>query len=299
MEPLVSILIPVYNRINLVGESIESAINQTYKNIEIVICDNCSTDGTWELLQQYSEKDNRIRLFKNIENLGPVKNWEQCLLHANGVYANFLWSDDRIKDTFIEHTIQLFDENIAFVMTGIQIFQNDKILSETKFQKNSIYNTKEYLEDKLLYGNIGFPMSPACSLFRLNDLRDAFCINIPNNLGLEFSKFGAGNDLLFFLITSTKFKKIRTTGTIESYFRHHENSLSIQTDLILYYNTAKLFFINNYKPLLAKNFESKLIFDKLIAKERSIFSIKINELDIFYLCKFTLKKIIQILSGGR
>lgn len=53
-NPLVSILIPVYNREKYIGEAIESAINQTYKNIEVIIVDNCSTDNTWKILQDLS-----------------------------------------------------------------------------------------------------------------------------------------------------------------------------------------------------------------------------------------------------
>ena len=56
-NPLVSILIPVYNREKYIGEAIESAINQTYKNIEVIIVDNCSTDNTWKILQDYQCKD--------------------------------------------------------------------------------------------------------------------------------------------------------------------------------------------------------------------------------------------------
>lgn len=86
MNSLVSILIPVYNRENLVGETIESAINQTYKNIEIIIVDNCSTDNTWQVLQDYAQKDNRIRIFQNPENIGLVRNWERCIDVANNRY---------------------------------------------------------------------------------------------------------------------------------------------------------------------------------------------------------------------
>ena len=66
---IVSILIPVYNREDYIGACIESAIKQTVTNIEIIIIDNASTDGTWVICQKYSERDSRIRIIRNEVNL--------------------------------------------------------------------------------------------------------------------------------------------------------------------------------------------------------------------------------------
>jgi len=57
MNKLISILIPVYNRENLIEETVQSALNQTYKNLEVIIVDNKSTDSTWEVLQKLASKD--------------------------------------------------------------------------------------------------------------------------------------------------------------------------------------------------------------------------------------------------
>ncbi len=65
MESLVSILIPTYNRELFIGEAIESAINQKYKNLEIIIVDNCSKDKTNEIINNYLKLDNRIKYYKN------------------------------------------------------------------------------------------------------------------------------------------------------------------------------------------------------------------------------------------
>ena len=101
----VSIGIPVYNRVNLIEETINSALNQSYKNIEIIICDNNSIDGTWELLQKIVKKDPRIKIFRNKENLGAVKNWKEVYKNATGDFFHMLWSDDIILPKFIESAI--------------------------------------------------------------------------------------------------------------------------------------------------------------------------------------------------
>ena len=75
-SPLVSILIPVYNRERIVVRALESAINQTYKHIEIICVDNCSTDNTYSVLLEYANRDHRIKVYRQSENLGPVRNWK-------------------------------------------------------------------------------------------------------------------------------------------------------------------------------------------------------------------------------
>ena len=81
-RPLVSILIPVYQRAELAMEAIDSALAQDYPETEIIISDNCSADGTYELLiKQYGNND-RIKIFQNKTNLGAV---ESCYRSCNGI----------------------------------------------------------------------------------------------------------------------------------------------------------------------------------------------------------------------
>lgn len=77
MNNLVSILIPVYNRENLIEETVQSALNQTYKNIEIIVVDNQSTDNTWEILQKLASQDERIKIFQNNTNIRPCEKLEK------------------------------------------------------------------------------------------------------------------------------------------------------------------------------------------------------------------------------
>ena len=73
-QPLVSIVTPVYNSDKYFEECIESVLNQTYQNWEYIIADDQSTDRTIEITKQYADTDNRIKLFRNLENLGHYKN---------------------------------------------------------------------------------------------------------------------------------------------------------------------------------------------------------------------------------
>lgn len=287
---LVSILIPVYNRVSLVGETIESAINQTYKNIEIIIVDNHSTDGTWSLLQNYAAKDNRIRIFKNVENVGPVLNWKRCIDEANGLYAKILFSDDLISNNFIENTLAKFDLQTAFVISEIEIFDNNTSWRPSCFSIRNEYSSKEYLKDVLLDNLYVFPNSPGCALFRTADLKSGLVIDIPNAFNLEFKKNGAGNDLLLFLNTALNYKKVEISKRAVAYFRSHNNSFTISSDLTNHYNFTKYYFIDRYIPSYLSKFKVLLWFrSKRGLKKEPVFELIKEKKNFLFLIVYIAK----------
>lgn len=266
MEPLVSIMIPVFNRQAIISETLECAIKQTYPNIEIVISDNCSTDGTWSILEEYAKKDNRIKIYRNEVNVGPVLNWKKGIDKLQGEYTKILWSDDLISLDFVEKAIELFDADTSFVMSGVRTFNSEDniTVSETKFQNKRVYTKEEYLKDVLLFSIKDFPISPGCALFRTKDIKSSYIEQIPNNEDLDFKKYGAGNDLFFFLITANKYKFVKTVDEVSSFFRAHQNSFSVSNNLIIYYEYSKWFFINKHFESFKKDYKCKLsLYSKL------------------------------------
>jgi glycosyltransferase involved in cell wall biosynthesis len=295
MSPLVSILIPVYNRKNLVGETIDSAIKQTYKNIEIVIVDNCSSDGTWELLQEFAQKDSRIRIFQNPENIGPVRNWKRCIDEAKGEYAKLLFSDDLISENFIEETLKLFDINVAFVLSGIKVFSKEKSYTLDNFSGLKEITIQKYFENSLLFGKYHFPVSPGCALFRTKDLIQSLEIDIANPFGLDFNKYGAGNDLLLFLNTANKYNKICVSTNAIAFFRSHNGSFSIANRLNTYYEYAKLHFIEKHYPMLLPKFKAVLwTRRKRKLTDDKIYNLVKGRIAWFYLIKQLMIKLYQI-----
>ena len=119
-QPIVSILIPTYNRQDLITETVQSALSQTYQDFEIVIVDNQSTDNTYQVCLDLAKTDSRIRVYQNEENIGPVRNWQRCVELAHGEYAKILFSDDLIHPTFLEKTVNLLaDPSVGYVFTGV------------------------------------------------------------------------------------------------------------------------------------------------------------------------------------
>lgn len=248
MNPLVSIVIPTYNREQYISQAIECAINQTYTNIEIIIGDNQSSDSTWNIISSYASKDPRIRAFQNNTNIGPVLNWNECFKRAKGEFLKIIWSDDYISLNYIEKTLSLFDKDTAFVISNIHGFDQASNSSlPPHIHPNPLYTKKQYLDDVFIWRSIGFPISPTAAIFRTKDARDNFVINIPNKDGLDSKINGAGNDQLLFLNTILSYKYIKVTHEATCTFRVHPGSFSLSSDLSLYYYWARIYYLKQYK----------------------------------------------------
>jgi glycosyltransferase involved in cell wall biosynthesis len=247
MNPLVSIIIPTYNRERYICQAIESAINQTYSNIEIIIGDNQSTDNTWNIINDYASKDSRIYPFQNAVNLGPVLNWQNCFLKAKGKFLKIIWSDDYISHDYIEKALSVFDDETAFVMSDIitiDEFSNETSIAR-KFRKKQ-YTTKQYLDDVFLWRREGFPVSPGAAIFKTRDVLKCFVIDIPNKNGLNSKINGAGNDQLLFLNIASLYSYVKIVPDAISFFRSHPMSFSYN-DISLYYNWGKIYYLKRYR----------------------------------------------------
>jgi glycosyltransferase involved in cell wall biosynthesis len=208
---LVSILVPVYNRANFISECLQSALRQSIQDLEVVVVDNRSTDGTWDLCQQMARLDSRIRVFRNDTNIGPVRNWARCIAEARGTLGKFLFSDDEMAPDFLEKTISFLDDpeigivtTAAKVETGIAYTWRAGKSDATRFLWDSMFNGR-------------LPVSPGAALFRMEDLR--------RNLH-DFGNHGIGPDLLLMLLTARAYPSVAHVPEPLVSFRDHEGSLS-------------------------------------------------------------------------
>lgn len=115
-EPLVSICIPTYNRARMIGKAIESALGQTYRNIEVIVVDNASSDDTETIVAAY--RDERLRYVRNDRNLGLFGNFNRCIELSQGVYLHILHSDDYIDSDFTRRCVAFFLKHPSVVMTS-------------------------------------------------------------------------------------------------------------------------------------------------------------------------------------
>lgn len=109
-KPLVSICIPVYNAVNYIDNTIQGFLNQTYKRIEIIVSDDCSTDGTWEKLLAYNQ-ESKIRLYRKVKNSGIGPNWNEAYRHASGRYVVIANADDIHDRNFVLKAVKYIENN--------------------------------------------------------------------------------------------------------------------------------------------------------------------------------------------
>ena len=118
---LVSIVTPTFNCGKYIGKTLESIINQTYNNLEVIVVDDCSTDNTCEIVNSYLKKDGRIKYFRLSENSGAALARTFAIEKARGEFIAFLDSDDIWYKDKLEKQLEFMKENnVAFTCTAYE-----------------------------------------------------------------------------------------------------------------------------------------------------------------------------------
>jgi len=112
----VSIGLPVFNGESFLEAAIRSVLAQTADDLELIICDNASTDRTAEICHDYAARDKRIRYYRNPRNLGAAPNYNLAYSHARGRYFKWLAHDDRMLPSYLAKTTRVLDERSDAVL---------------------------------------------------------------------------------------------------------------------------------------------------------------------------------------
>jgi glycosyltransferase involved in cell wall biosynthesis len=150
---IVSVLMTSFNRANFIASAIESVLASSYTNFEFIICDDCSTDGTYEIEIEYAKKDNRIKLFRNETNLGDFPNRDKAASHATGIYLKYVDSDDIIYPHGLATMVAAM---LAFpdAVLGLSQIAND--INEVANEPILISSERAYLEHFYGYGTLRY-----------------------------------------------------------------------------------------------------------------------------------------------
>lgn len=138
MSSLVSIAMSTYNGGLFLKEQLDSILKQTYRNLEIIISDDSSTDNTIEIIKEYQNKDKRIVFYQNKENLGFVKNFEKAISLCNGDYIALADQDDIWKNNKIELFLSQIEENVLIYSNAAIIDKNSKETGSNFILKSNI-----------------------------------------------------------------------------------------------------------------------------------------------------------------
>jgi len=148
-KPILTIGIPVYNESKYLTKTIESAINQSFGNIRILIADNCSLDNSFEIMKSFAAKDNRIEIIRHNQNLGALKNFQYLLINASTKYFMWLGGHDIIPEDYAYNLINQILLNRDSVMSFgsvNNIDNNENIVDFYQYNFNEELISFDYFE---------------------------------------------------------------------------------------------------------------------------------------------------------
>jgi glycosyltransferase involved in cell wall biosynthesis len=274
-NPLISICIPIYNAVGFIEETVNCFINQTYTHWELILQDDCSTDGTYVKALTLANSDERIKVFRNNENLGIGKNWNECFKHVLGEFVVIANADDIYHNHFLENGIEVFRKNPSAdsLSFAYEIYDEINLISsKIPYQTNLKEGFQVNLFELSFFHN---PFHIIFSIFKKESLDN---ILVTKKLFLETQICDAE---LFFRIGKNNFKHFYSTYNAGKYRKHPNNNSLIPNgesnswlfDVIpLYFNYLK----HNYRNRSLKLFRNKITHEikfSLIKKKKVNFRV--------------------------
>lgn len=139
--PTLSILTTVYNRANYLAECIESILNSSFQDWELIIVDDCSKDNSFQIMEEYAKKDIRITAYKNENNLGDYPNRNKAASYATGKYIKYLDADDTLYRFSLEIMVQAMEKfPEANIGLSHNIFYPNQPFPFLSSSKEALYN---------------------------------------------------------------------------------------------------------------------------------------------------------------
>jgi hypothetical protein len=242
MRPLISVLVPVYNREKYLEQCLGSVRKQLFGDFEIVCCDNASTDQSWQFMQDFAAKDSRVRVFRNDRNLGPVPNWRRCLEEARGRYIHWLWSDDWVDDEFYSYLLSRMNaENAGMVICPAKFIHDDGF-APIHYACNQRH-IKGMDCARAILNSWTLPRSPAAALLPADAVRRHFYGTLPTAADLDPASAAIGPDSLMIVGAATECERVAISDRPLVNFRQHQGSLSVRATLLNeHYLLAHLWF---------------------------------------------------------
>ena len=181
----VSIGLPVYNGENFLKYALDSLLSQTFRDFEIIISDNASTDTTPKICQEYVLRDKRIRYIRQNKNMGALWNFNFVLKQSNKEYFIWVSSDDKLHPEFLQKNIDILEKNKNVVCSIGDVIYSDvinyefKLNNDTKkiFRQKYVKSTYGTYESKVRTYLKFFQASMIYGLYRRDKLQKSITIN--------------------------------------------------------------------------------------------------------------------------
>lgn len=282
-NPLVSVIIPNYNHERFLEQRIESVLNQTYENLEVIILDDCSLDNSRKIIQSYKEHEKIVHIEFNTQNSGSTfKQWEKGFKLAKGDLIWIAESDDLADSRFLENLVPSF-KNPQVVLTFCKSliidtngtaakYQNafylPNVLQDLIFKQDFVKEGSDFVKSNMLKEN-QIPNASAV-VFRKNSLE-----NLDLNSFLNYHLYG---DWFFWVLLILN-GKIHYKSNILNSFRVHLGTVreAKAKELSTFFEHVKLYkVLSGYFPSLRAE-----LLDRLIYKYQTYFIKNVNLLTHF------------------
>ena len=164
--PKISVCIPVYNGETYLAQTIQSVLNQTYPDFELIIIDNASTDHTVSVVRSFD--DPRIRLIQNETNVGMVGNWNNCLKYGTCEYMQLLCADDLLTPDNFQKKVEILDNypEVGMVFSGSHVINETGkvVMNRRPFRSSGMWDGKKLARRS--FRNHNYNAEPSNVMFR-------------------------------------------------------------------------------------------------------------------------------------
>jgi glycosyltransferase involved in cell wall biosynthesis len=185
--PKISVLIPCYHQAQFLPEALDSVLRQDFQDLEVIASDDASPDNTFSILQDYSRRDSRIRIFHQPSNLGMVKNWNFCLRQARGEAVKLMGGDDRLDraDCLSRQWQSLQVPGVTLAACARRIINESSLKIETLVNLPSGVFSRDEIIPKILEHQDNLIGEPVCCLFRRSDAHRGFLSCLCHSTDIE------------------------------------------------------------------------------------------------------------------
>ncbi|ECZ0412377.1 glycosyltransferase family 2 protein, partial [Campylobacter jejuni] len=278
----ISIILPTYNVEQYIARAIESCINQTFKNIEIIVVDDCGSDKSIDIVKEYAKKDDRIKIIHNEENLKLLRARYEGVKVANSPYIMFLDPDDYLELNACEECMKILKNNEIDLLffDAFVLENNNKIERKLNFQEKC-YVKKDFLKELLKTKNLFWTVWAKV-------IKKELYLKAVGLISLENAKINMAEDVLLY------YPLINISNTIfhlsKNLYNYQINNFSITKTLTLQniktniqeqdnvlYLLKKMQYNYNFNLTLLKLIEYFLLIEKYsLSSKRNVLCFKIN-----------------------
>ena len=224
-KPLVSVIVPNYNHALFLPQRLETIYNQTYKNIEVIILDDCSIDNSKQIIENYRNNPLTSKIIYNTTNSGsPFKQWYKGLQLAKGELVWIAESDDYCDLFFLEELLKGFNKSPNVVMTYSDLWVVNSIGNilekDTKEHFHNIpstthiYKGTEFIKERMI---------KHCSVCNASSV--LFKREIALSISTNYTKYKSAGDYLFWILLAEKGNVVKIDHPLD-YFRQHTTNVT-------------------------------------------------------------------------